>query len=179
MKTRTYLRLSLLLPFLVWGVCVLFFILLSAVAPDGPENSGAVTLVGLLLLGTLFYVFGIVGWFLPYALLSLLLLSWSFRGRAEVLLKAFALSPFAMAMLIVFVVNMLSIGTGSRDLFSYNPADDFENFPGSNLWFAILTLIWGYICVGIGYGLYKLLQRLGFIKDEGNAEPVSLIQVQS
>jgi hypothetical protein len=28
------------------------------------------------------------------------------------------------------------------------------------------SLIWGYVCVGIGFGIYKLLQHLQIIRDE-------------
>jgi hypothetical protein len=175
MKTRTYLRLSLLTPFLVWGVCVLFFIILSTFESNGSESMGSSVVVGLVFWVVLFYVFGIVGWFLPYVLLSLLLLIWSFRSRTQVLMKGFALSPFAMTILIVIFVNMLSIGTGGWDMFSSNSAENFENFFVSNLLFGILALIWGYICIGLGFGIYKSSQRLGFIRDEANTGSVTLI----
>ena len=174
MKTGTFLRLSLLVPFLVWGICVLCFIILSALEPAASELMGSNIILGLIFWMVMFYVFGIIGWFLPYGLLSLILMIWSFKSRAQVLMKVFALSPLAMALLIVIFVSITSIGSGSGDSFSYGTTGNFENVFGSNLWFALLALIWGYICVGIGYGLYKLLQRLGWIKVEAATESVSL-----
>lgn len=168
MKTTTYLRLSLLIPFLVWGLFLLFFIIWSALDPNGPETSGTSVIPGLILWTILFYVFGILGWFLPYLLLSLILLVWSFRSRAEVLMKVLALSPVAMAILIVVFMSMLSIGSQDWNMFSSNSATNFENFFGSPVWFAILALVWGYICVGFGFGIYKLLKQRGIIKDETN-----------
>jgi hypothetical protein len=179
MKLTTYLRLSLLIPFLVWGVCLLFFILLGVLEPAGSEIMGSNIVLGLLFWMILFYVFGIVGWFLPYGLLSLILLILSFRNRAQVLIKVFALSPLFMTILIVILVNLWSIGSENWDMFSYNPSENLENFFGSTLWFALLTLVWGYLCVGIGYELYKFLQRRGLIKDELLTETPTPVHVAS
>jgi hypothetical protein len=96
MKTTTFLRLSLLIPFLVWGICVLFFIVLSVISASSQD--------------------------------------W--------------------------------------DMFQANPLGGAENFFASPLWFVILTLLWGYICVGVGFGIYKILQRRGFIKDEAVTAPL-------
>ncbi|HLO29229.1 MAG TPA: hypothetical protein VK249_08850 [Anaerolineales bacterium] len=174
MKTRTYLRFSLLIPFLIWGICFLLFILWSRLASDGPGSIGSGLIPGLILWLFLFYVFGILGWFLPYGLLAFILLILSFRSRAEVLMKVFALAPVAMAILIIAIVNLLSIGSQDWNIFSSNPAANTEDFFGTNLWFAILTLIWGYLCVGLGFGIYKILQRRGLIKDEVMPTPLPL-----
>jgi hypothetical protein len=37
---------------------------------------------------------------------------------------------------------------------------------GINLMMGILSLAYGYICVGLGFAGYKLLQRLGMIREE-------------
>ena len=164
MKTITYLRLSLLIPFLVWTFGVLFFFLWSAFEPNGLGSDGpaAIAVIGVFFL---FYVFGIFIWLLPYVLLCLMLLGLSFKSKAQVLIRVFAWSPFAMASLVLALVNMLSFHSdGMNRLFS-NPGEAAENLLGSNTLFLILTLLWGYICVGIGYGAYKILQRLQFIRD--------------
>ena len=179
MKTKTYLRLSLLIPFFVWIICVLFFLFWSTLEPGGSEAMGSSPITAVILWTILFYLFGIIGWFLPYVLLSLILLIWSFRSRAQVLVKAFALSPVVMTILIVIMVNMLSLDGGNWEMFANNPAENFETFFGSNILFAILALFWGYICVGIGLGLYKFLQRRGFIKDEARVQPVPIVYTPS
>lgn len=166
MKTITYLRLSLLIPLLVWGIGVLFFILWSKFENSGFAASGSTTITGLILWPILFYVFGILGWFLPYLMLSLVLLFWSFISRTEVLMKGFALAPVVMAILILAFLNLLSIGSPDWNILSSSPIGEAHDFFGSDLWFVILTLIWGYICEGVGFGLYKILQQLKFIKDE-------------
>lgn len=169
MKTRTYLRLALLIPFLVWGICVLFFVIWSATDNSGPVTNES-TILGMILWAILFYVFGIIGWFLPYLLLSIVLLVWSFRSRVQTLMKVFAWSPVVMAGLIVIFLSMISASTQDWDMFQSNPLANSQNFFGSPLWFVLLTLVWGYICVGLGFGLYEILRRRGFIKDEATAE---------
>jgi hypothetical protein len=42
----------------------------------------------------------------------------------------------------------------------------------------ILSLVFGYICVGLGYGGYKLLQQFGLIVDEEKGNP-EIINVSS
>jgi hypothetical protein len=175
MRTKTFLRVSLLIPFLVWGICVLFFLIWSATDSGGPTANES-TILGVMLWAILFYVFGIIGWFLPYLLLSLVLLVWSFRARAEVLMKVFALSPLAMSVLIVIVLSVISAGSQDWDMFQANPLASAENFFGSPLWFVILTLLWGYICVGVGFGIYKILQQRGHIRDEAVRAPVPLAE---
>jgi hypothetical protein len=166
MKTKTYLRLSLWTPFLVWVICTVIFAIWSRVAPDGPGSDGSEGPVMIILLPLLFYVFGIIGWLIPYLLLSMILLIWSFRSQAQTLMKVFALSPLVMAMFVLILVNVLSIGSTDMSQFLTDPTSNAADFLGSNALFTILTLVWGYVCVGIGYAIYKILQKRGVIKDE-------------
>jgi hypothetical protein len=176
MKTKSYLRLSLLIPFLVWVICLVIFIVWSKLFPNSPGVDGSEGMINIVLLPLLFYVFGIIGWLLPYLMLALILFLWSFRSRSQVLMKMFALSPLVMTILVLILVNVLSIGNGGWSLFSPNPTTNAPDILGSNALFAVLTLLWGYICVGIGYGIYKILQRQGFIKEEVVITPAPLNQ---
>lgn len=166
MKTKTYLRLSLLIPFFVWVICLSIFIIWSALFPNSTGTDGPEGIVNLVFLPLLFYVIGILGWLLPYLLLALILFGWSFRSRSAVLMKGFALSPLAMTIIILILVNALSIGDGGWSQFSPNPTTTALYGLGFNALFGFLTLFWGYICVAFGYGFYKLLQLGGFIKEE-------------
>ena len=175
MKTTSYLRLSLLIPFLVWAFCALALFLWSTFEPDG-LGSERLTAIGVIAIFFLFYVFGILVWFLPYLLVCIILLVWSFKSRAQVLMKAFALSPFGMTFLVLAFVNMLALnGEDMRGLVS-NPGAFAEDLFGSNVLFLILTLLWGYICVGIGYGTYRILQRLEFIHDDTVRSAMPLVE---
>ena len=64
-----------------------------------------------------FYVFGIIFWFLPYALLSLILLVLSFISQARVTMKVFALSPLAMTLLTIAAVNLFALGADGDGTF--------------------------------------------------------------
>jgi hypothetical protein len=166
MKTTTHLRLSLLIPILVWGVCLLILIVWGKIAPIRPGSDGAESIIKIVLLPLMFYVYGIVGWFLPYLLLSLILLIWSFRTQAHIILKVFALSPLAMAVFVFAFLAMLSIGRGDWNTFWSSSMTSAESFFGSTLSLVILAIAWGYICVGIGYAIYELLQWTRLIRDE-------------
>ena len=175
MKTTTYLRLSLLIPFLVWAFCALTLFLLSAFEPDELGSDGP-TAFAVIAIFFLYYVFGILVWFLPYLLLCMVLLVWSFKSRAQVLIKGFALSPFGMAFLVLAFVNMLSLNGEDMSRLGSNREAFVEDLWGSNVVFLVLTLLWGYLCVGIGYGTYKILQRLELIRDDTVPSAMPLVE---
>jgi hypothetical protein len=166
MKTKTYLQLALLIPFMVWVICFVIFVIWSKLAPNGSGFNGSEGPVMIVMLPLLFYVFGIIGWLIPYVVLAVILFIWSFSGKAQTLMKGFALSPLIMAIFVLILVNVLSIGSTDVNQFLANPTSNAADFLGSNAWYGVLTLVWGYICVGIGYAIYKILQRRGVIKEE-------------
>jgi hypothetical protein len=172
MKTTTYLRLALLIPILWWGICLLVFLTVSTSPINEAVSSNTTSVADSLLLLFAFYLFGIIMWILPYALLTLILLSLSFIYQARTTLKIFALSPIAMTVFIIAWVNLLGMAAPGVGMMSSNPVANYQDFISSNLLFAVVTLIWGYICVGTGFGIYKLLQRFRIIPDEGRMESV-------
>jgi hypothetical protein len=171
MKTATYLRLSLFLPILVWGVCLLIFMTASAPPMNERVSSETTTLADAILLLLAFYLFGIIIWIFPYGLLALFLLCLSFISRARTTLKVFALSPIAMTVLIIAWVNLLGMGAPETGMLSSSPVVNYQDFINSNSLFAVVTMVWGYMCVGTGFGIYKLLRRLRIIRDEGKMGP--------
>lgn len=168
MKTNTYLRLCLLIPFLVWGVCLLLF-LVTNVSPD----TGGLVLRSIAV-SMLFYLFGIIGWFLPYLVLVLILLILSFITPARTLIKIFALSPLMMAVFISLFVLVIMDSSPDASTLAPELATNAGGFLGSPVWFGILALIWGCVCVGIGLGIYKLLQALHVIRDASILVPAAV-----
>jgi hypothetical protein len=126
---------------------------------------------GWLTIFSAFYIFGIIVWIFPYLLLSLILFLSSFITEARTALKVFALSPLAMTLLTVATLNLLMFSNMGEAGILSNPAID-QDYMSLNILGAAFTLIWGYLCVGIGFGIYKLLQRRGRIRDEGIIESV-------
>lgn len=45
----------------------------------------------------------------------------------------------------------------------------------TNILFGGVALVWGYVCVGLGLGIYRLLQRLNVIRDEVKHEPATVL----
>jgi len=165
MKTGTYLRLSLLIPFLVWGVCLPFLIIAST-PPINELTSGESTTVPDWIMRFLaFYIFGILIWLFPYALLSLILLALSFVSQARVTMKMYALSPLAMTLLTIAAVNLFALGAAGQGTFFSNPTINYRDFTAFNILVVVISLIWGYICVCLGFGIYKTLQHLQVIKE--------------
>jgi len=165
-KTGTYLRFSLLLPFLIWGLCLLFMIAVTASPMDELISSESTTVAGILYIFFAFYALGIVFWFFPYLLVSLILLVLSFITRARTAIKAFAFSPILMTLLTITLLNLLTWHDAENGQILSNPLVKDQDFIYFNLMVLAFSLIWGYICVGIAFGIYKLLQHSQMIRDE-------------
>ncbi len=174
MKTRTYARLSLLIPLLLWVILLLVGMLINFAIPADLRPNGPDTFLGLVEIAILFYLIGILLWFLPYLVLSIAMLVISYKVRLETLQYIFLLSPFAMAILAMMEATLVSLPSGgyappSTDLTSSFTTGIGMNLLmgiGINLMMGILALVYGYICVGIGFAGYKLLQRFGKIREE-------------
>lgn len=165
MKTRTYARVVLLIPLLAWVILLLVELLINVAIPVDLRLDGPYTVLGFLEISILFYVMGILFWFLPYLVLCIALLLISFKSRLEVLKYLYILSPFAMAMLVMLEVTFISLPVGGMAVPSPELVPNFIYYVGVNLLFGILALVFGYIFVGLGFGGYKLLQHFGLIKD--------------
>ena len=178
MRTRSYARLALLIPLLLWVILLLVELLINAVIPAELRSNGPTTFFGFLEMFVLFYLIGILIWFLPYLVLAIALLVASFRSRPEMLRYLFILSPFAMAILAMMEATLVSLPAGGFASPSADLATNFTTGIGINLMMGILSLVYGYICVGLGFAGYKLLQRFGKIKEE-EKENVEITDVNS
>lgn len=172
MKTNTYLRWSLLIPFVVWGLALGTLALVSTPSMDLIVQDASPVVLNAILLFLLFYAFGIIVWIFPYALLALILFFGSFIAQARTALRAFALSPLAMTVLTLAVINIMSLGNTGGGTWFASPGIIDQDLISLNLFGAAFTLLWGYICVGVGYAIYRLLRKRGFIRDEQKLEPV-------
>lgn len=174
MKTITYARLSLLIPILVWVLSLSVMILASEFLADDLNYSDQATVLAAAGMLILFYVIGILVWFIPYLILASVLILLTIRVRLQVLRYVFALSPFAMAILIMLVVALITNTSPDGTSFFSALADNYQETLGASGLFGIITLIWGYVCVGLGFGLYKLLQYWGIIQLEQKEELLRL-----
>jgi hypothetical protein len=155
-KPQTYIRLSLLLPYVLWAI-----LFLLALLQEG-SGEGRTNFLGLEFI-TSIYLAGIFFWFIPYTLLALGLLIWSRHRPEKTILRVFAFSPLMLAVLILLEINLLSIITGGLD--TYLSGQGFQNFVALNGLAVVFSLLAGYLCVGFGFALYKTLQSLKIIKE--------------
>lgn len=158
MKPQTYLRLSLLLPYVVWIVLILLTLILGGI-DEGSLLGQTTTFLGVWIVSV--YLIGILFWLIPYTLLSIGLLLWSREKQANTIVRIFALSPLLLTLLILLELNIFSIAAGS--ISSYLSPPNFENMMALNGLTVIFTLAAGSLCVAIGFGIYRLLQRLRII----------------
>jgi hypothetical protein len=172
MKTNTYLRWSLLIPLLVWLLCLLFTIpasLLIVVDPTFGLSNGLLDLL-FTLAGA--YAFGIIFWIVPYVLLSLILFFSSFIASPRVTLALYALSPLAMLALTLALMNIFLFAFVEASAFPDMAVSSLRGYAESMLAAGGLVLVWGYICVCVGSVIYMLLKSRGVIRDERALEPV-------
>jgi hypothetical protein len=108
--------------------------------------------------------FGIILWFVPYTLLAIGL------GFGAGTSPSSALRNMALAAPIPFTLLMLAEG-----ILVNLPAESFSIFIkeicDQSIVIGIFSLVFGYICVGIAFGIFKLLQGKNLIAEE-TAPPI-------
>lgn len=151
MKPRTYFRLALLFPYLLWCVCALIVFILSRL-----ESSMDWSVV---LMPVFYYAFGILVWFIPYTLLAIGMWVWSKNKSKAMLHKKAMIAPPLLVILMLIETTLISL-----------PTDSIEDFTGTMLGQTLLiggfSLVFGYLCVGIALGVFKLLQARKLIAEE-------------
>jgi len=150
MKLRTYFGLALLFPFLLWGVCALVvYILSSKNIPDAWEP---------VLMPVFFYAFGIVLWFIPYSLIVVGMWTWSKNKSIKAVCKMTLIAPPILSVLIILEAVLMF----PRE----NLADLANSLPGQAAVIVGFSLVFGYLCVGISFGLFRFLQVRHLITEE-------------
>jgi hypothetical protein len=150
MKPKNFLRLTLLVPYILWGICLLIFYLTRQITS---------AVWDILLMPVRIYTFGIILWFIPYTLLALGLLIWSRNKSTKAIYRIYSISPFLLLIFMILESIVVSMNTGEM-------VDGMKSTLATSLSLGGLSLIFGYVCVGIAIGLYKLLQTKNFIKEE-------------
>ncbi|MEP7136433.1 MAG: hypothetical protein ABI904_16005 [Chloroflexota bacterium] len=160
MKPQTFLRLSLLTPYLLWGMSAIVALVVSSSKNTAFDTN---PIMNTLLYIPMLYAFGIFIWGIPYTLLAVGLGLWSRNKPSQKALKTFVWSPVMLAVLIAFEVfafslNWNDLGAG----FSQNSID----FGASILAMGALAIVFGYLSIGVVAGIYKVLTLRNLIKNE-------------
>ena len=160
MKPQTLLRLSLIIPYLLWGISAILVMVVNSSKSTSFDTSPS---INALLYIPMLYALGIFIWGIPYTLLAVGLGLWSRGKPTQKILRAFAWSPVMLAGLIsfeilAFSINWNDLGAG----FSQNSTD----FGASVLAMGALAIVLGYLSIGVVAVIYKVLTWLNFIKNE-------------
>ena len=160
MKTKTYIQLSLLTPYIYWvlsaGIILLWY---NYSNNELPENS----IVSFLAYAVLFYALGIILWGIPYTVLAIGLWLWSRSKDIHKTIRVFALSPLFLTLLIAMEILILSY---SWEDFPNGGIGLLANFGSSALGLGIFSVVYGYLIIGITAGVYNILKRFNRINDE-------------
>lgn len=160
MKPQTLLRMSLIIPYLLWGLSAIIIAVVSS-SKNSPFDASSI--INMLLYIPMLYTFGIFMWGIPYTLLAVGLGLWSRNKPIQKTIRIFALSPVMLAILIAlemfaFTINWNDLRAG----FSQNSTD----FGSSTLVIGALAVVFGYLSIGVVAGIYKVLTLLNLIKNE-------------
>jgi hypothetical protein len=151
MKPRTYFRLALLFPYILWGICALVVFLVTS-----QETSPAMDIV---LMPLMFYVFGIILWLVPYTVLAVGMWIWSRSKSTTALYRLALIAPVLLFVLMLIEVVLVSLPIDSMTELT-------EELLGQSALVGGFSLVFGYLCVGIALGVYKFLQARNFIAAE-------------
>lgn len=160
MKPQTLLRLSLIIPYLLWGLSA---IIVAVVGSSKNTSFDTNPIISVLLYIPMLYALGIFIWGIPYTLLAVGLGLWSRGKPTQKILRTFAWSPVMLAVLIS--LEMIAFSINWNDLgadFSQNSTD----FGASILSMGALAIVFGYLSIGVVAGIYKVLTLLNLIKNE-------------
>jgi hypothetical protein len=160
-KPQNLLRLLLLIPYIAWGIALLFASSVNVSADNMPTSNAFVdAFVGV----ASFYTIGIVLWGIPYTILAVGLLLWSINKSALTIYKVLVFSPFLLSILTIIEFVLILFWPPQAP-----PLEDVMDFPSYIPVAVIPTLLYGYGFVGMGSLLYKAARHLNFISIEGEA----------
>ncbi len=157
MKPETLLRSFLAIPYISWGISLLIVSIpvFSAETLDTMESP--IVWIGRI---AAVYAIGILLWGIPYTLLAIGLLIWSFKKSARTIAKVFLLSPILLSILLAIETALVTLPT--NEIFA-TTSGEFLSYAAM---LAILALIFGYTLILVAFGFYKALSALHMIRAE-------------
>lgn len=153
MKSTTFARLALFLPYLILLESASYFVFY-----DINEKASLIQIFNLI------WNYLAIFWFLPYTILVVILLSQSKGKTFPEIKRIFLSAPFRLMLIAPATYAVVLI------LGSIIKAESFEDMWRILLWAATVSipasLLLGYAFLGISLLLHKLLLRAGVIKDD-------------
>jgi len=150
MKPRTFFGLALLIPYLIWVICAIVIVLLP--------SFDATKILDLVLLPIIYYMLGVIVWFIPYTILAFSLWIWSKGKSTEAIKRLVGIAPLLLFILtwIEFVAVVFP---------TYTSPEPIEYLLDLTVLLGGFSVGFGYLIIGIALGIYKLLQKKRFIQD--------------
>jgi len=161
-KPQTLLRSFLAIPYIGWGISLLIVSIPAFSAETLDTMESPIVWVGRL---AAVYAIGIMLWGIPYTLLAIGLLIWSFKKSARTIAKVFLLSPILLSILLATETALVTLP--NNEIFTTTPGE----FLSYAAMLAILALIFGYTLILIAFGVYKALGALHLIQAKTEAGP--------
>lgn len=113
----------------------------------------------LILTPVAFFAIGVILWFFPYTILAIGLWIWS-KNRSTAELRNMALtSPLLFFILLSLEAALVNLPAESIMEFT-------KNLLEQSLLLGVVSLVFGYLCVGIALGIFKMLQAKELIAKE-------------
>lgn len=144
MKPHTYFRLALLTPFFLWVIALLAGLLLSEIETEQE-------FLNLLLIPILFFAIGIILWFIPYMVVFIGLWLWSGNKSIPALRNVALTSPILFYALLLFEIVLVYTITDSLTEF-------IQSLVEISALLGVVSLFFGYLCVGIAFVVFKILK---------------------
>lgn len=144
MKPHTYFRLALLTPFFLWGIALLAGLLLY-------QFKTPPKFMVILMIPIMFYTIGIIMWFLPYMIVAIGLWIWSRNKSVSTLRNAALTTPVVFYILLLLEALVVYV-------FSANLIESTQEVFEMSAILGIVSLVYGYLCVGIAFAVFKILQ---------------------
>lgn len=156
MKPGGYFRFALLIPFILWVISLIVSLIYSAIELEEIWN--------IIFIPIVYYAIGILLWFFPYTVLAIGLWIWS-KNRSSLALRNAALTaPSLFFLLILIEASWAYLSTDSI-------SEVAKSLPEVATFLIVLSLVYGYLCVGIAFGIFKFLQAKNFIVQEAALAP--------
>jgi len=162
MKTQTYLRFSLLAPYLIWVFFAGITFIMNKLDSRFLENS-ALSFLGS---AVFIYAFGIILWGIPYTILAVSLWLWSRKKEGRKIARVFAFSPIFLAFLIAIEISIMTYGSA---IFSGESTSVSVDMWTSVAALGLFSVVYGYLFIGITAGIYGVLKKSNLLTDEEDA----------
>jgi hypothetical protein len=119
----------------------------------------------IVLMPVFFFAFGIILWFIPYTVLAIGMWVWSRNQSMRALYKAALIAPLLFLVLMLIEVVLVSLPVESITELT-------KELLGQSAMLGGFSMVFGYLCVGVALGVFKLLKAKNLIVEDTPTQTV-------